>query len=417
MTKIIGLENIGELYDMWTRGAVATYEYEGMEKFGTKERSFTRQSDNEDKELAEELKGKNIPIAYDWKWNSWSHPNFSVMVEIDGTPAEVCFEFGSDGGGEVTITKEGKISGRYGPNSRTPHFAYFQGFVGSQAVNLTIKGMLKAHQVRRIYDHIRSELKDLADWFSFSNINENSDSQFSAFCDQEKGWELSENFSQDWSYESEMWVGRFWSFEGFQNRPLTPEETALMEVHKAMRETYGLFTLDEIHTAERGGFESKAIIDSKAEEYRRAKIEREMIAMRPDNILRAAIKERDEEIARKKRAEEARAAAERRAAEEAERAKQAAERARQEVKDKIEVFLAGIGHFVMPRGKDGVSTPISDMWEWEHCGHNIVLFGHGPNFDHIWVLIEFGFEESVKKIVRWAVENGAREPELKTEAA
>jgi hypothetical protein len=292
-------------------------------------------------------------------------------------------------------------------------------------VDFTIKGLggvrLKADQIRQLYDYIRSELKDLADWFSFSDIRSRTRCQFSAFCDQEKGWELSENFSQDWSYESEVWVGRFWSFWGTQNRALTPEETALMEIHTAMNDAVcrnapqagRVFTLDEIRRAERG--ELKAVIDCKAEEYKRAKIEREMIAMRPDNILRAAIKERDEEIARNKAAEEARAAAERRAAEEAERAKQAAERARQESKDKIEAFLVGIGHFVMPTGKGGVLTPISEMWNERGC--DIVLLSHDASLNPVWVFIDEGFDENMKKIVRWAVENGAREPEIKTEAA
>jgi hypothetical protein len=419
MTNITGLENIRELFVMWSRpAAAAVCKYEGHEVFGTKERSFTRQSDNEDKELAEELKGRSLPIVGSWNWNRWTHPDFSVIVEIDGTPAEVCFEFGADYGGEASIdVNNGNISNRYGPNPRTPQFAGFPGYVCSRTVDFTIKGLggvrLKADQIRQLYDYIRSELKDLADWFSFSDINSCRDSQFSAFCDQEKGWELQENFSQDWSYESEVWVGRFWSFWGTQNRALTPEETALMEIHTAMRDAVcrnapqagRVFTLDEIRRAERG--ELKAVIDCKAEEYERAKIERELLAMRPDNILRAAIKERDEQIARKKRAEEARAAAERRAAEEAERARQEAERAIQEAKDKILAFLNGIGDFVL----DGDCTVKDCFFSEQYCG-----LSH-PSGDCVTFDFEDKFEANVKKIVRWAVVNGAREPELKTEAA
>jgi hypothetical protein len=419
MTKITGLENIRELYDMWTRTAVATkYKYEGREVFGTKDRSFSRSYDEKrSKELANEFAGRSLPIVGDWEWNRWTHPNFSVIVKIDGTPAEVCFEFGADGGGEASIdVNRGTISDCYGPNPRTPQFADFPGYVGSQTVDFTIKGVggvrLKADQIRQLYDYIRSELKDLADWFSFFNFNKDGyGGQFSSgFCDQDKGWEFSQDSSRDWDYESDVWGGRFWSFCGTQNRPLTPEEIALMEIHTAMRDAVcrnapqagRVFTPDEIRRAERG--EWKAVIDTKAEEYERAKIERELLAMRPDNILRAAIKERDEEIARKKAEEEVRAESERRAAE-------AAERVRQEAKDKIEAFLVGIGDFVL---ESGIS--IKECWHPTLVGFRLRLEAFATLRD-LSLNIDDGFDVNVKKIIQWAVDNGAREPELKTEAA
>jgi len=118
----------------------------------------------------------------------------------------------------------------------------------------------------------------------------------------------------------------------------------------------------------------------------------------PAALLRQAIRERDEEIAKKKAEEEVRAESERRAAE-------AAERARQEAKDKIEAFLVGIEDFVL---ESGIS--IKGCWRPAPVGFTLSRAAFATRCDIL--NIEDGFDANVKKIIQWAVENGAREPEL-----
>lgn len=144
----------------------------------------------------------------------------------------------------------------------------------------------------------------------------------------------------------------------------------------------------------------------------------------PVSLLRAAIRNRDEEIARKKAEEEARAEAERIAAEKA-------ERELDEAYDKLKGFLESIGHFEMhgPSSHDpdcGEAVNWLEAWNeriipFEECWHDTEYgFWIGSPITEI-ILLQLhicdGFDQNVQKIIKWMVENGAREPELKTEAA
>lgn len=111
-------------------------------------------------------------------------------------------------------------------------------------------------------------------------------------------------------------------------------------------------------------------------------------------LFRKAIKERDEEIARK----------------EAER--KAEEEARQEAYEKLKGFLESIGDFVIFDA--GVLTPIKDLWI--KSDGDILLLGNRGR-DPFQLSLVNGFDQNLQKIIKWAVDNGAREPETKTVAA
>lgn len=117
----------------------------------------------------------------------------------------------------------------------------------------------------------------------------------------------------------------------------------------------------------------------------------------PVNILRKAIKERDEEIARKVAEERAKS------------------NALQKIGGKIESFLESIGDFVIPdRGPDGQrGQRMAYMW-MRGEGSIVLLGGLGQegHRDPVRLKLEDGYEANVKAIVEWAVRNGAREPEL-----
>jgi hypothetical protein len=127
----------------------------------------------------------------------------------------------------------------------------------------------------------------------------------------------------------------------------------------------------------------------------------------PVGLLRQTIRDRDEKIARKKAAEVARAEAERRAAERALREKQ-------EAYEKFKDFLESIGDF------DVNGVPFSQCWRPQSCDGSISLFlatgepdGTVEMLRDISLNLEDGFDENVKKIILWMVDNGAKEPELK----
>jgi len=124
----------------------------------------------------------------------------------------------------------------------------------------------------------------------------------------------------------------------------------------------------------------------------------------PVNFLRQRIRERDEEIARKKAAEEARAEAERSAAERALREQQASY-------EKLKDFLESIRNFDMN------GRLFSECWRPQSCDRSIRLFLAVTAIHEISLNIDDGFDANVKKIIKWMVENGAKEPELKAEAA
>jgi hypothetical protein len=124
----------------------------------------------------------------------------------------------------------------------------------------------------------------------------------------------------------------------------------------------------------------------------------------PVALLRQAIRDRDEEIARKKAAEEARAEAERSAAERALREQQASY-------EKLKDFLDSIGNFDMN------GRLFSECWRPQSCDRSIKLFLAVTAIHKISLNIDDGFDANVKKIIKWMVENGAKEPELKAEAA
>jgi hypothetical protein len=259
MSKITGLENIRELYDMWSRNQVATYKYEGLEVFGTKERVFSlpgNTSKEEIESLVKELKGRKLPILGDWQTSTFCHADFYVHVEIDGIPVKVEFSFGGDRGGEADIDLDGKIHRNYGPHSRTTRFADFQGCVASQTVDLKVSrsdgGTLKANQIRDMLDSIRLGLPGFVGWFEFSNDNREKSSELSANGrDEDSGWTFFDSsLVQDWDYEDALWICRFWSFCPIQNRPMTPEEQALTKTHRSLRGKGGSFSLDEIRSKE-----------------------------------------------------------------------------------------------------------------------------------------------------------------------
>jgi hypothetical protein len=145
----------------------------------------------------------------------------------------------------------------------------------------------------------------------------------------------------------------------------------------------------------------------------------------PVAFLRQAIRERDEEIARKKADEEARAEADRLAAERE-------LREQQEAREKLKGFLESIGDFEMhgpsshdPDGDEAVTwletwsariIPFKECWSLSLRDSPLEFFVGRRRFC-IQVNLSDGFDENVKKIIQWMVDNGAREPELKIDAA
>lgn len=149
--------------------------------------------------------------------------------------------------------------------------------------------------------------------------------------------------------------------------------------------------------------------------------------LNPDPVrqLRAAIRNRDEEIARKE--------AERKAKEEADRlAAEKAERELQEAYEKLKNFLESIGDFEV-HGPSSHDPDCGEAVAWlETMGARIIPFKElcHDEGDLLWIgswnepdtpeillrlHIRDGFDKNVQKIIKWMVENGAREP--KSEAA
>lgn len=136
----------------------------------------------------------------------------------------------------------------------------------------------------------------------------------------------------------------------------------------------------------------------------------------PVSKLRAAIHNRDEEIARKE--------AERKAKEEADRlAAEKAKQERQEAYEKLKGFLESIGDFEMhgpsshdPDGDEAVGWLESRIIPFKECLHddgNEHGFWIGSRHTETILLnlrISDGFDENVQKIIKWMVENGAKEP-------
>jgi hypothetical protein len=127
-------------------------------------------------------------------------------------------------------------------------------------------------------------------------------------------------------------------------------------------------------------------------------------ALTPVSLLRQRIRERDEEIAKKKSDEETRA------------------EEQQEAHEKLKGFLESIGDFEMhgpsshdPDCEEAVNwletwsariIPFKECWNDSPLGFFVGIRGI-----RLEVCLSDGFDENVKKIVRWAVENGAREPQ------
>ncbi len=132
-----------------------------------------------------------------------------------------------------------------------------------------------------------------------------------------------------------------------------------------------------------------------AEEARRKEIE----AKSPTGRLRAAIRQRDAKAEAERIAAEKIAEAERLAAEKK-------ERELQENHKKLTDFLYEIGDFVVPR--DWSSKVIGDMWTVRD-GSRIILI----NLDggEIVLFPADGFEKNSQRIIQWAVDLGAKEPE------
>lgn len=135
-------------------------------------------------------------------------------------------------------------------------------------------------------------------------------------------------------------------------------------------------------------------------------------ALDPSNLLRRAIRQRDERIAReaeqKAKEEIERQAAADKAEKERQEACEKAERELKEACDKLTTFLDSIGDF------DINGVPFNGCWGLPDDTTILSLF-RGDVYLNLDVLEDY--DENVKKIIQWAVDNGASEPELKTEAA
>jgi hypothetical protein len=142
----------------------------------------------------------------------------------------------------------------------------------------------------------------------------------------------------------------------------------------------------------------------------------------PLNLLRRAIRKRDEKIAKKE--------AERKVQEEYDRLASEKElREQQEAHEKLKGFLESIGDFEMhgPSSHDldcGEAVnwletwnariiPFKECWNDSPLGFfvGIGAIGNNRNKFGFEVCLSDDFDENVKKIVKWMVENGAREPQ------
>lgn len=119
------------------------------------------------------------------------------------------------------------------------------------------------------------------------------------------------------------------------------------------------------------------------------------------DLLRIAIRQRDARLEQKRLAEE-------RAIEEKRLAEERVERQWRESRDKLEVFLKSIGDF------DISGVPFSGCWKFqtEKTDGPICLSLFRGDWDsYLYLDVMDDFDCNVNKVIKWAVDHGAREPE------